>query len=144
MNWRINSNGRDRGDLVRPHSLGGEFGVFDFFEALVADFREPSFEGVGFGRWDGLDDSQKRLCIGRFNGAFFTIGSRHFYWGTICHPVGIQIRITLSELFDVILDVGRIGQREDDIVDGEIPLLLGGIPCAADLVFFGGGNGGHA
>lgn len=35
--------------IDRPHALGGEFGVFDFFEAFVADFGEPALEGFGFG-----------------------------------------------------------------------------------------------
>jgi|GEM_PF-6785045 len=38
--------------------LGGEFWVFNFREAFVADFGEPALEGFGFGGWDGLDDSE--------------------------------------------------------------------------------------
>ena len=41
--------------------LGGEFGVFDFFAAFVADFGEPVLEGFGFGGWDGLDEAENLL-----------------------------------------------------------------------------------
>ena len=56
--------------------------------------------------WDGLDEAEKRLGIGRFDFALFAIGGGHFNWGTICPPVGIQLGIPLSELLDVVFDVG--------------------------------------
>jgi len=40
------------------HALLGEFWIFDFLDALIADFREPAFEGFGLGGGDGLDDAE--------------------------------------------------------------------------------------
>ena len=37
-----------------PHPFGGEFGVFDLPQALVADFGEPELERFGLRRGDGL------------------------------------------------------------------------------------------
>ena len=46
-----------------PHPFRGEFGVFYFFETLVSDLSEPTFERLGFGRWDGLDETQKLFRV---------------------------------------------------------------------------------
>ena len=62
-----------------PHPFGSEFWVFDLLESLVADLREPAFEGFGFGRWDGLDETKELFGVGRTDRADFAVGSGHFY-----------------------------------------------------------------
>ena len=47
--------------------LGGEFGVLDLLEPLVADLGEPALEGLGLGGRDGLDDPEKSLGVGGFD-----------------------------------------------------------------------------
>ena len=126
-----------------PHPLGREFGVFDFLQTLVADLGEPEFEGLGLGRGDGLDEAEESLCVGSADGANFPIRSRHGYQGTICHPVGIKGRIALSQLLDIVFNIGRAGEEFDDVVDREIPLFLGLVPSATDLFFFKEGDGTH-
>ena len=126
-----------------PHSLGGKFGVFDFLQTLVADLGQPEFEWLGFRRRDGLDKAEESLCVGSADGANFPIRSRHGYQGTICHPVGIKGRIALSQLLDVVFNIGSAGEEFDDVVDREIPFFLGLVPSAADLFFFKEGDGAH-
>jgi len=90
-----------------------------------------------------LDDSAKRLGICRFDCSLLLVRRDHFKRGTICPPVGIQRGITLPELHDVVLHIGGICECEHNIIDGEIPFFLAGVPSAADLFFFGKGDGGH-
>ena len=72
----------------------------------------------------------------RFDFPAFSVGGGHFNWGTICPPVGTEFWIALSEFFDIVLDVGGVGQCKNDVVDGKIPALFLRVPCAADLLFF--------
>ncbi len=118
------------------HAFGGEFGVFDFLEAFVADFGEPELEGFCLGGRDGLDDAEKGFGVGGFDLPAFAVRGSHFNWGTICPPVGIQPGIALAELLDVVLDVHGSREGLHDIVDGKVPLFLVGVPGAADLFFF--------
>ena len=90
-----------------------------------------------------MDDSEKGLCIGRFDFTLLPIGGDHFNWGTVCPPVGTQLGIALSEFFDVILHVDGVGQRGNYIGDGEVPFFLVCDPGVADLFFFERREGGH-
>ena len=51
------------GEVESAGALGGEFGVFDFLHAFVADFGEPAFERLGFGAGDGLDQTENTLGV---------------------------------------------------------------------------------
>jgi|GEM_PF-6673596 len=44
-------------------AFGGEFRVFNFLNAFVADAREPAFERLGFGAGDGLDKAEDAFGI---------------------------------------------------------------------------------
>ena len=76
-------------------------------------------------------------------GADFAVDSGHFYQGTVCPPVGAEFGIPLAKLLDVVFDIDGAGEDLDHVVYGEIPLFLGLIPRAADLLFFKQDDGAH-
>lgn len=74
-------------DVVKA---GGEFGVFDFFQAFIADFGEPEFEGFGLWGGDGLDEAKHAFGVRGANGADLAVGTWHGYQGTVCPLVGVE------------------------------------------------------
>ena len=44
-------------------AFGGELGILDFLDALVADFGQPAFEGFCFGTGDGLDEAEEAFGV---------------------------------------------------------------------------------
>ena len=127
----------------RAHAFGGEFGVFDFLEALVADFGEPAFEGLGLGGWDGLDETQKLFRISDIGHALFAVGGGHFQPVTICN--GFIALILEAFFYDPPIDlrIRTVGEDRNHIHDGKMPFFFHCIPSPADLLFFKEGDGGH-
>ncbi len=70
------------------------------------------------------------------DGACPAIGTRHGYQGTVCPPVGVQSKVTLSELFDVIVHPGCASEDGDAIHDGGTPFPPVFITRPADVLFF--------
>ena len=126
-----------------PHSFCGELGVFNFLEALVADFGEPTFEGLGLGRGDGLNEAEKLLGIGNVGHPLFAVCGGHFQTVTIRHGFIAFLFEAFLELSPIGSGINTFGENRDDIDDGENPFFLAGVPGAADLFFFKKGDGGH-
>ena len=125
------------------HPSGGEFGVFDFFEAFVADPGEPEFERLRFRRWDGLDEPEKLLRIRHVGEALLAIGGGHFQTVTIGHGLIPLLFQTLFQLSPIGSGIDASGQNRDDVGDGEIPFFFVLVPSAADLFFFKQDDGAH-
>lgn len=126
-----------------PHPSGGEFGVFDFFEAFVADPCQPEFERLRFGRWDGLDEPEKLLGVRHVGEALPAVVGGHFQSVTICNGLIALIEQPLLHDPPIDLRIRASGQHGDDVGDGEIPLFFGFVPGAADLFFFKQDDGTH-
>lgn len=71
--------------------------------------------------------------------ARLAVGCQQFKGGTDCPPVGIQLLLALAHLFDVIPDIGGVGQDFDYISHREIPLAVSFIPDGTNFrqPFFG-------
>ena len=52
--------------------------VGHFLHAVVADFGEPDFDGLGFGAGDGLNNAQERGGFGAIGFALFTVRGGQF------------------------------------------------------------------
>ena len=132
-----------RRERYAAHPFGGEFGVFDFFEAFVSDLREPAFERLVFGRWDRLDDSQELFGIRHIGEALLAVGGGHFQSVTFCNGFTALVREAFLHHPPIDLRIVAISEHSDDIHDGEIPFCLGLVPSAADLFLFKEGDGAH-
>ena len=58
--------------------VDGFFGVLGFFEAFIADFGQPLFEGFGLGGGGGLDKAEQLFGVGDVGQIRFTICRLHF------------------------------------------------------------------
>ena len=123
--------------------FGGEFGVFDFFKALVADFGNPALKGFGFGGWDGLDEAQELFGVRDVGEALLAVGGGHFQTVTICNGFISFSDESFFEDAPIYLRIWTICQNREDIDDGEHPFFLAGVPSAANLFFFEEGDDGH-
>ena len=50
--------------VYRPRPLRGQLRIFNFLYSLIADFRQPAFERLGFGRGNGLDNTKDAFGAG--------------------------------------------------------------------------------
>ena len=90
-----------------------------------------------------MDDTEKLFGIRDDGEALLAVGASHFQSVTICNGFISLVREALLHDAPINLRIGAAGEDGDDVHDGEIPLLFGFVPCAADLFFFKKGQGVH-
>jgi len=117
------------------HAFGGEFGVFDFLKALVADFGKPELGGFCLGRRDGLDEAHELLGVSDIRHALLSVVGVHFQPVTTCNGFVSFIFKKLLHHPPIDLGIGTLGQDGDNIDDGEHPFFLVGVPSATDFFF---------
>ena len=113
-----------------------QFRVLQLLQSLYRHLCHPLLEGLCLGRRYCLDDAEKLLRIAGKGLASLARMGGHQYMGTICPHVGIQLRVALAHLLQIIARVFAVGQYFNHIYYAEVPLLLIVIPYNADFSIF--------
>ena len=146
------------GEVEGASALGGEFGIFDFLHAFIADFSEPAFEGLGLGTGDGLDQAENAFGMpadeflratgrgelqskggGKLPPPFEAVGQGG---GQVVPPLEClgEGGVAATHILEVACRVGGVGERGDDVDDDEPPLV--GVEGFADFLFLEEGDSG--